>query len=561
MPDTVIDRVNLLEEGQPDELPFYDCCNQLIDDVKLPGVDGHDDDQENLNPVIQDYDDGEIEDQGTVEGTDLDIPPTKTNIDIGKAEEEEGADGKAESTVQQIEPREVAKAHRVPAPVQIEEPPEDPPVAKTEDDAPAPAEITGVCRSNRVRTKTKEPYIPSMKGSKYEVALAQYKEHGMLHPDTHMFFNQMWEEKPNVVEAIMTQLLLKVGLREWKEEAWEAAYSEMKQLHLCDTFRPKRYEDLTITEKMSILELHLFLKKKRTGQIKRRTVAGGNKQRNYIPKEDASSPTVATESVLLTCTVDAEEGRDVAVVDIPNAFIQTRVTNEKDMVIIRVRGVLVDMLEKIGPDIYGPYVTKDKKGAKQILLQCLNTIYETMVASLLYCSKFCKTLYRNGFELNPSDPCVANHMVKGAQQTICFHMDDCKLSHVDPQVNDEFLEVLCDEYESVLEDGSEKMVVSCRKTHKYLGMELDYRVSGLCKITMFDYIEEIIKTFEEIAPEVCGTKECAAPKNLFVVDEDTPKLDKAKAEKFHSLVMKIMFATKRARPDTGTAVSFLTTRD
>jgi hypothetical protein len=52
-------------------------------------------------------------------------------------------------------------------------------------------------------------------------------------------------------------------------------------------------------------------------------VAGGNKQQDYTSKEDASSPTVATESVLLACIIDAEEERDVAVVDIPNAFVQT----------------------------------------------------------------------------------------------------------------------------------------------------------------------------------------------------------------------------------------------
>jgi hypothetical protein len=32
---------------------------------------------------------------------------------------------------------------------------------------------------------------------------------------------------------------------------------------------------------------------------------------------------VATEAVLLSCIIDAEEGRDAAVIDIPNAFIQT----------------------------------------------------------------------------------------------------------------------------------------------------------------------------------------------------------------------------------------------
>ena len=43
-----------------------------------------------------------------------------------------------------------------------------------------------------------------------------------------------------------------------------------------------------------------------------------------------------TDAVLLSCIIDAEEERDVAVIDIPNGFIQTRVENEKDMVYIRV---------------------------------------------------------------------------------------------------------------------------------------------------------------------------------------------------------------------------------
>jgi hypothetical protein len=49
-------------------------------------------------------------------------------------------------------------------------------------------------------------------------------------------------------------------------------------------------------------------------------VARGNKQQDYISKEDASSPTITTEAILLSCIIDAEEGRDVAVIDIPNVF-------------------------------------------------------------------------------------------------------------------------------------------------------------------------------------------------------------------------------------------------
>jgi hypothetical protein len=84
----------------------------------------------------------------------------------------------------------------------------------------------------------------------------------------------------------------------------------------------------------------------------------------------------------LSCIIDAEEERDVAVIDIPNAFIQTR---EKDMAIIKMRGVLVDILVEISPDAYKSYATTDKKGVRQLLVQYQNAlVYGTMVASLLY---------------------------------------------------------------------------------------------------------------------------------------------------------------------------------
>ena len=52
-------------------------------------------------------------------------------------------------------------------------------------------------------------------------------------------------------------------------------------------------------------------------------MVGGNKQRDYITKEDVSSPTVSVEAVMLTCGIDAVEGRDIAIIDVPNAFVQT----------------------------------------------------------------------------------------------------------------------------------------------------------------------------------------------------------------------------------------------
>jgi hypothetical protein len=97
---------------------------------------------------------------------------------------------------------------------------------------------------------------------------------------------------------------------------------------------------------------------------------------------NATTP-ITMESVLLSCIIDAEEHRDVAVLDIPNAFVQTRVENEKDMAFIKIRGILVDILVEMSPEAYKSYVSQDKKGNKQLLVQCQNALYGTMVTSLL----------------------------------------------------------------------------------------------------------------------------------------------------------------------------------
>ena len=98
-------------------------------------------------------------------------------------------------------------------------------------------------------------------------------------------------------------------------------------------------------------------------------------------------------------------------VDIPNAFIQTEVTDKNRRVIVRICGMLVGILLEIAPAVYEEYVTVNKKGEKQILVECLNVLYGTMMASLLYYEKFTTRLDKAGFEINPHNPCVWNQNI------------------------------------------------------------------------------------------------------------------------------------------------------
>jgi hypothetical protein len=85
------------------------------------------------------------------------------------------------------------------------------------------------------------------------------------------------------------------------------------------------------------------------------------------------------------------------------------------MVVIKIRGVLVDILV---PDVYKPFVSRNKKGIKQLWLQFQNALYGTMVASLLYYRKFVKSLTDIDFAINLYDPCIANNTIEGQQMTI-----------------------------------------------------------------------------------------------------------------------------------------------
>ena len=67
-------------------------------------------------------------------------------------------------------------------------------------------------------------------------------------------------------------------------------------------------------------------------------VYNGKPTREYLRREDSSSPTASLESIFLTGMVDAHEGRDVMTSNILNAFIQAPMPDRNEKVIIKIMG-------------------------------------------------------------------------------------------------------------------------------------------------------------------------------------------------------------------------------
>ena len=127
----------------------------------------------------------------------------------------------------------------------------------------------------------------------------------------------------------------------------------MQQIYDKVVFHPIKGEQLTRSQKHGALRVLMFLKQKRCGKIKCRAVTDGRKQREGSKKSDVTSPTASTESVLINAAMDAMEGRYVAVIDAPGAFLTANMDEE---VIVNIKNKMVDAMLEIDKEIYGKYV-------------------------------------------------------------------------------------------------------------------------------------------------------------------------------------------------------------
>jgi hypothetical protein len=109
----------------------------------------------------------------------------------------------------------------------------------------------------------------------------------------------------------MAQYNLKPGLRKFGNKGEMAAVNELTQLHVMDMWKSMYADKLSREQRMQALLLLLFLKEKRSGDIKGRACVNGAPQRAYIPKDEAASPTVSTESTFITALIAAKEQRKV----------------------------------------------------------------------------------------------------------------------------------------------------------------------------------------------------------------------------------------------------------
>ena len=139
-----------------------------------------------------------------------------------------------------------------------------------------------------------------------------------------------------------------------------------------------------------------------------------------------------------------------------------------------------------------------------------------------------------------------NKIINDEQCTIIWHVDNLKMSHVDPDIVSRVLSVIHAEYGNIV-----KMIIMRGKIHKYLGMTIDYSSPDKYILSVVDYIVNMVYAVPEYMK---GGSATPASHHLFDIAEDA-KLSQTNSDPFHHFLAQLLYLSKRACPDIQLPVS------
>ena len=115
----------------------------------------------------------------------------------------------------------------------------------------------------------------------------------------------------------------------------------------------------------------MFLKETCNGSIKGWACSDGRKKRTGASKEYVTSPTLLLEAVLITSVIDAYEGKDVVVFNVPGYLLTA---DQYEVINMTLRGKLAELMVNTAPELYIKYVVVER-GKMVLYVQLLNAFY------------------------------------------------------------------------------------------------------------------------------------------------------------------------------------------
>jgi hypothetical protein len=177
-------------------------------------------------------------------------------------------------------------------------------------------------------------------------------------------------------QHLIMQYSLKTGLKKFGKEGELSVMKELDQFHNITVFILMYPTKLSKEKRAAALALLIFLKQMKDETVKVRACTDGRKQSETMAEEEAASPTVSIESFFMSCTIEASEGRGVAIIDLPGAFLHADCI---DHVIMRFQGWLVELMVLSAPQIYRKYITSDARWVPVLFMKLQKALYGALL--------------------------------------------------------------------------------------------------------------------------------------------------------------------------------------
>jgi hypothetical protein len=363
-------------------------------------------------------------------------------------------------------------------------------------------------------------------------------------------FSMPREEIKNVYGL---KLSAKKGIDLFGYDAILSIVKEVKQMLDQEVWEGQDASQLSAEDWETVISSMIFLKEKFTAEglfqkLKARLVAGGHQQKKELFEDNKSAPTVATQSVFMVAAIAAIEGRAVAAVDVPGAFLKAAVSDDDPPIWMKLDKFLTTVLVKLDSS-YAKYVRKD--GTCVVKLK--KTLYGTIQAARAWYNKLSKDLEGLGYTRNPSDMCVFNRLeADGKQSTILVHVDDLFIT----ASKEAIIDIIIGELDNLYSDSEASITIQRGRKLEYVGMVFIFNEGKTVSVTMDGYVVDLLEGLEDIV----GVADTPATRHLFRVRDDCEKLGADLKEFFHSTIAKILYLGKRVRPDLLVAIAFLVRR-
>ena len=117
-----------------------------------------------------------------------------------------------------------------------------------------------------------------------------------------------------------------------------------------------------------------------------------------LEKEDAASPTVATEIIFIILSIELHERRDVSTINIPGAFIHA---DSYENIIMVLKGNIALSMFHVDPKSYRKFIIFDKRGKPVLYVKNLKALYGLLLSALMFYRKLVNDLHKYGIKMNP----------------------------------------------------------------------------------------------------------------------------------------------------------------